>query len=216
VLLIQPIVSVTECIAPAGKPIRYGEAEPWKRIKELIGTTHPARLPGHHRQRTKNDGRAFDTNEELLGIGKEKHQNPERGEENGVYSQAFVQAGLVLHKKSNKSSTQALKATSIQGYIWHRNSCWLDSSLTVLFYAISCDKPSFLSHFSSVEPETSFGRLFRVMHARQLADESSHSVNGVQQSEIRDSFCHHLFEIGAMVETEFSHQPAFVCISILI
>lgn len=56
-----------------GAPIRYGEAEPWKKIAAKIGRTHPVRAPGaRESRRKKNDGRAPDTNKELTAIKVQK------------------------------------------------------------------------------------------------------------------------------------------------
>src|SRR4051812_44539439 len=50
-----------------GAPIRYGQAEPWKKVANAIGRTKPTRAPEKQRsKRYTNDGRPPDTLKELL------------------------------------------------------------------------------------------------------------------------------------------------------
>ncbi len=50
-----------------GQPTRYGQAEPWKLTKEMIGRTKVSRAPENQSRHPKNDGRKFNTEKELLG-----------------------------------------------------------------------------------------------------------------------------------------------------
>ena len=50
-----------------GVPIRYGQGERWKSVRERIGRTKPSRAPNVAvKKRKKNDGRPPDTVNELL------------------------------------------------------------------------------------------------------------------------------------------------------
>ncbi|KAJ7255555.1 hypothetical protein C8J57DRAFT_1236006 [Mycena rebaudengoi] len=60
----------------SGIKTRYGEPEPWKKVKEAIGRTKRSRTPGKRTSRSrKSDGRPPDTAKELLGKGHRKSRS---------------------------------------------------------------------------------------------------------------------------------------------
>ena len=89
----------------------YGKAEHWKAVAAEIGRTKPSRAPAAQaRRRKKNDGRPPDTSAELL-----KSKRPKRGP-----------AG----------APKTIPAQRITSYRWKDNSCWLDTSLELLYQVL--------------------------------------------------------------------------------
>jgi len=107
-------------IVTGGVPIRYGAGERWKKIALEIGRTKPSRAPDSAaKKRKKNDGRPPDTSKELVESSKRKTKKK------GV---AF-KSDLMLGDAS---------------YPWNENSCWLDSSLELLYRAIRLPGDEFI------------------------------------------------------------------------
>ncbi|KAF9547111.1 hypothetical protein CPC08DRAFT_648853 [Agrocybe pediades] len=91
-----------------GTPIRYGESEPWKKTAAKIGRTKPSRAPdiAETKRKSKSDGRPPDTVKELV---------------------------ITPAKKKKKNTDPLFDNPS---YPWNLNSCWLDTSLQILFIAL--------------------------------------------------------------------------------
>lgn len=120
-----------------GVPIRYGRAEPWKVIAQQIGQTKPSRAPKpEESKRKKNDGRPPDTAKELLGKSS-KHKAP-----------------------TVKNTKHYAMGFALQSYPWSKNSCWLDSSLNLLYRAISRDFPDFSKRFQGLNTNMALKALF--------------------------------------------------------
>ncbi|KAJ7017996.1 hypothetical protein C8F04DRAFT_978179 [Mycena alexandri] len=98
-----------------GVPIRHGQAEPWKVIAQHIGRTKPGRAPNAANSRRK-----------LKNDGRPPDTSAE----------------LLGKLKSGKGASKAAPHSS---YPWSRNSCWLDSSLELIFNPVMRDFLGFSS-----------------------------------------------------------------------
>jgi hypothetical protein len=169
-----------------GVPIRYGQPEPWKAIAQQIGRTKPSRTPQSTAQkRKKNDGRPPDTSRELLG-----------------------------HKRvKTESAAPTKKAILSPSYPWANNSCWLDTSLELLYQTVTRDFQDFSSRFAELHPETSLHTLYRLLDLRQLTNidggKEDLSLNLSQQ---RDNFRKHLHS-RKLIKSITSFESLFVSAS---
>ncbi|KAJ6523218.1 hypothetical protein DFH09DRAFT_1047292 [Mycena vulgaris] len=151
----------------AGIPIRYGQAESWKVIAQIMGRTKPSRAPdASSSKRSKNDGRAPDTSAELLGSSK--------AGQNGS------KAGSKTRPKDREVS-----------YPWSKNSCWLDSGLELLFHAVMRNPVDFSFSFEDVNPECAITPLFKIMNLRKTLLGSGEDPSAMLSLQ-RDGFRDHL------------------------
>ncbi|KAJ8080754.1 hypothetical protein PM082_017588 [Marasmius tenuissimus] len=100
-----------------GVPIAYKPHEPWKLTYKKRGTTHPSHLLNSKESDGKSQARCPpDTSSELVGSStkpalKQKHAQS-----------LFAVLADLLH--------------AIPSYVWSMNSCWLDTSLELLFHTV--------------------------------------------------------------------------------
>jgi hypothetical protein len=126
-----------------GTLIRYGKAEPGKAIAQQIGRTKPSRAPEpEESRRKKNDGRPPDTSKELLANPKSKSPTKTR-------SSAKEKMTPTVHDRPS--------------YPWHNNSCWLDTSLELIFITVMRDFPRFSSLNQVLLPEMALRVLFETL-----------------------------------------------------
>ncbi|KAJ7440431.1 hypothetical protein FB451DRAFT_1191601 [Mycena latifolia] len=157
----------TIVIFQAGVPIRYGQAEPWKVISQVIGRTKPGRAPeASSSKRGTNDGRPPDTSAELLGKSKGS-------------------------KGTSKAGSKPKPPARLVGYPWSKNSCWLDSGLELLFSAITRDFPDFSFVFEDIDPACGIAPLFKVMNLRKTLPGSDRDPSNMLSLQ-RDGFRTHL------------------------
>lgn len=147
--------------------IRYGQPESWKVISQQIGRTKPSRAPKPENKRhKKNDGRPPDTSCELLGkkVG------------------------------STSQSRQVTKAPlSFPSYQWSNNSCWLDTSLELLFQTVMRDFSGFSVWFAGLHPEMSLKILHEMLELRTVISVDKGEKNpSIWLSEQWDNFREHL------------------------
>lgn len=74
-------------------------------------------------------------------------------------------------------------------YAWKNNSCWLDSSLEVIFNVTSRDFKGFAGRFLSIPPDSVPYALFQALNHRHIAytqDGENHSVEWL--SATRETF----------------------------
>ncbi|KAG2140158.1 hypothetical protein DEU56DRAFT_735326 [Suillus clintonianus] len=137
----------------SGIPLFYGNMRQfWQKWKAELGTTHPSRAPDKiaAKKRTRNDGRPPDTARQLLG----NHSTN----------------GETLHDTS-LSPTKRPRLNDIKraSYKWSNNSCWLDTSLELLFAAASQDfETSFSPRMSELTDEDSLSLLSHALNARTV------------------------------------------------
>ena len=130
-----------------GVPILYGAHEPWKVIASNIGRTKPGRASRpEDKNRKKNDGRPPDTKEELLQAKKQK----------AVHS-FFKSTTKTVHVEFGPPS-----------YPWDANSCWLDTSLELLFVSVMRNFNEFSSLFNSVPKNSGLYALYTTLNSRRL------------------------------------------------
>ncbi|KAI4517633.1 hypothetical protein K525DRAFT_210448 [Schizophyllum commune Loenen D] len=129
-----------------GGLIRYGRAEPWKRLKDKIGRTKRWRAgprplkksvlgvskkAGSKRRKSsrwrpaKNDGRPKDTAKELIP------SDATRGGEN----RGLSNPGVATHHAA-LPLIQTRTEDYLPGVRWRNNSCWLDASFQLFYYSI--------------------------------------------------------------------------------
>jgi hypothetical protein len=135
-----------------GVPIRYGQPERWKKVCDRIGRTKPTRAPtAAEKKRSKNDGRPPDTVKQLLGISPSKKQQ-----------KLLDQLNKQLEGPENRGATENNSRRGVRqpAYRWENNSCWLDTSLQLLFVALSRNFPEFSTVAQTVDSES----LLRTLH----------------------------------------------------
>ncbi|PPR02123.1 hypothetical protein CVT24_011345 [Panaeolus cyanescens] len=131
-----------------GVPIRYGQTEPWKIIAAKHGQTKKTRSKDpEEKKRKKNDGRPPDTSKELL-----------KGSS----------------RKSNKSQQQKATVSFLPSlYPWNRNSCWLDTSLQLLYVALSRDLISLDSVINGLAKDSTLKFILGHLKYRHQLDTSN-------------------------------------------
>lgn len=173
-------------------PIRYGQAEPWKVIAHYIGRTKPSRAPQpQDEKRRKNDGRPPDTAKELL-------------------------KGTKRTKKKNGNGTVRESKIGHVSYPWSDNSCWLDSSMELLFVALSRDFTGYSTQMEGISPELVLSLVFRAFDLRHTRERSgaNHSDSDKQEaskllSDHRDGIRSLLFE-RRLIKRTSNFSSAFV------
>jgi len=122
-----------------GNLIRYGEPERWKKTAEKIGRTKPSRAPDSAaRKRKKNDGRPPDTKKELFKSSLSSSKSKKKVEFSDVES---GQTSPVGHPS----------------YPWQDNSCWLDTSLELLFIALTRNFDEFMNLVPNLNQSSEHG-----------------------------------------------------------
>ena len=157
-----------------GVPIQYGQAEQWKKVSECIGRTKPSCAPDVAiKKRKKNDGRPPDTAKELLKISPSKKKKKDL---------AKLEAHLDAPKSKNPSNMKApgqvgkemvnqTPATSrTPSYPWKENSCWLDTSLQLLFVALTHNFSEFSEFAQKVAPASPLRTLHNIFEQRLNPD----------------------------------------------
>jgi len=153
----------------AGAKVRYGQSEPWKKTAIKIGRTKPSRAS--RPEKKKNDGRPPDTSKELLGKKKKK--------------------------KPLKTSPSPETDFGPPSYPWVDNSCWLDSSLELLFVTVMRDFDDFSSLFASVPTKSLLYQFYKVMDSRKcLPEDASNEMVLKSNRSDRDGFRRKLYESG--------------------
>jgi hypothetical protein len=122
-----------------GALTRYGQAERWKMVKKLYGTTKTTRSGNpNNTKRKKNDGRPPDTAKELLILKSNKKQ---LNLKEAIRKKTPTPSLTAKEQKKLLSLPTPPPATisfplDAPGYPWHQNSCWLDVSLQLLYIAL--------------------------------------------------------------------------------
>ena len=165
-----------------GVPIRYGQAERWKSVRDRIGRTKPSRAPNITvKKRRRNDGRPPDTVKELLqkSASKKKEKQVAKLKEqlaipttelelqvpqpdlDGSMALAVVPNPIVPGPASARHPGIQVEHNTQPCYPWENNSCWLDVSLQLLFVALSRN----FSEFSSLVLTIQEGHPLRTLHS---------------------------------------------------
>lgn len=98
------------------------------------------------------------------------------------------------------------------GYMWKDNSCWLDSSLQLIFVTIMGDFPTFHSRLQGVHESVVLHELFVSMNMRRLlevgdVDARAATINSLTLQ--RDTFRTHLAAHGFLNRNSTtSYEPA--------
>lgn len=153
----------------------YGQAEPWKIVKQKYGTTKPTQSENHaNRKHKKNDGCPPDTSKELLMPNKMKTQltlkesllqmDPRSKATKAKKRLPAIKLSTsktILEKKVPVISLTAMLdppvsplVLDLPNYKWLQNSCWLDTSLQLLYVAMHHSHNEF-SHIHDGLPENS-------------------------------------------------------------
>ncbi|KAF9552882.1 hypothetical protein CPC08DRAFT_767975 [Agrocybe pediades] len=168
--------------------IRYGKAEAWKDNVAALGRTKRSREdPSTSKKRqSKSDGRPPDTIKELL-----------------------------LKPSAKKSKAlQKPQYTLPPSYPWSNNSCWLDTSLQVLFMAVShlpSDYTMLNTHWTKDSPLRS---LFEGL-LRRLEDESESTSTSKKLRSDHDLLRKKLKDMK-IIKTQSSFESLFVWFTDLI
>ena len=168
-------------------PIRYGDGEEWKKIRERIGRTKPARAPDvSEKKRKKNNGRPPDTIKDLLQRPPTKQQS----------------------KEVNKIQALLKVPTSIPSYPWKKNSCWLDASLELLHGTVSYDFGVFTGACQHLPPESPVILLYDMLKTRQTSDPLAKGLSS-ELGQQRDHLRKRLVELKE-AKSVSSFEPLFV------
>ncbi|KAJ6457808.1 hypothetical protein C8R47DRAFT_1203316 [Mycena vitilis] len=173
----------------SGIPIRYGHAEPWKH-----GAGRASRQKGKGRS-SRKDGRPPDTAKELAGDDCSRRRSSS------------------AHKDSVEPPSIVVIPAQRPSYSWNRNSCYLDTSLELIFQTVL---PRFEHEFGSrsgtLHNKESIKKLFELMSLRwqverNLAGSSTSDVIGelVRQ---RDKFRKFLLK-APIVTDPYIFNPLF-------
>ncbi|KAJ3831325.1 hypothetical protein F5878DRAFT_520744, partial [Lentinula raphanica] len=166
-----------------GGLIRYGQAEPWKAMINLIGRSKPTRAASSRKSRQKSDGHPPDTKQELLSKSPTKKKllrsasSRKSGQKSDgrppdtkqdLLSKSPTKEKLLQSKQKPVSSGVVVGPAS---YRWIENSCWIDSALDILYRAISNDYASFSTRFSSTtQTERPIRDLYNLVSLRREAE----------------------------------------------
>lgn len=172
----------------AGVPIRYGQPEPWKGVAEKQGHTKPSRAKNSQDVKwKKNDGRPPDTAKELVKSGKKNNSKD-------------------LTKTATETPQHQLKYGP-PSYQWKANSCWLDTSLQLLFVCVHRNFEEFSSLFDGVSEDTMLCGFFNVLKMRYEIDEDiPNDVASGKLVEHRDTFREALCNFGSIKDTDSSQS----------
>ncbi|KAF9536067.1 hypothetical protein CPC08DRAFT_776665, partial [Agrocybe pediades] len=134
--------------ALSGGRVRYGRPEPWKDLKDEIGRTKRSRASNGAKNKTKeSDARPPDTAKELLGPKSKK-------------------------KSAAKSAAPALKIAQVPtlgppSYPWRSNSCWIDTSLELLYICLLPILPQLKLTFDKVPQDTPLHSFYSTIISRE-------------------------------------------------
>jgi hypothetical protein len=184
-----------------GIPTHYGEAEPWKVQANKFGRTKPTRAgKPEDQKRKKNDGRPPDTIKDLLLKPKQKK----------------VPLGLPSSRLEKKKvsflaaiSTADPKIIQAPNYPWNKNSCWLDTSLQLLYIAVQ-KVPREFSHISEALPKNSTLRtVLATLLERHTLDPQGENISAIlrgQRDDIRK-----LLKQKKAIKSVTQFESLFVC-----
>ncbi|KAJ7504614.1 hypothetical protein B0H11DRAFT_1709555 [Mycena galericulata] len=143
----------------AGVKIRYGIPEPWKHAKTKDGLSKRARAANSSHSR--KDGRPPDTSKELVP-GARKGKGPKSS-------------------KKPPGDPRSQVVARRPSYAWRKNSCWLDTSLELVFQTVSRDfERQFGSRATYLHAAEAISKLFELMTLRRtIEDDPSSGVGPV-------------------------------------
>lgn len=131
---------------PEGIPIRYRRPEAWKVTAAEIGRTKQTRAGDPaEKKRKKNDGRPPDTIKELLKPEKDTKAKPKK-----------------------QPAQQDLGQFGPPSYPWKANSCWLDTSLELLFVCAMRNFDDFSTVFDTVPRSSGLHAFYSTLNLRRL------------------------------------------------
>lgn len=173
-----------------GTPIRYGQPEPWKAIKLQIGRTKSSRASQPGKSRGKNDGRPPDTSKELLS---KKGKSSQKGKSAQI-----------------PPSNEQPVLNSHPSYPWRANSCWLDTSLELLFIAVTRDFQDFVKRFQGGRDNTTLWIIRELFELRLQMETSGGTQDPVKELGFhRDIVRTHLLDRG-IIKQDNTFQGLFV------
>ncbi|EDR15479.1 uncharacterized protein LACBIDRAFT_321327 [Laccaria bicolor S238N-H82] len=190
-----------------GKPICYGKAERWKIVKENIGQTKPtcSGKPAD-KKRKKNDGRLPDTNKELLGTNVKQKQ---------LTLKSFTKKEPEPKKPKPKKPDPKIAespATSpavqdLPSYPWFKNSCWLNSSLQLLYTTMCSSVNEFKTIYNSLPENSAIRPVFSHLLEQYDLDKAEKTTSTFLHCQ-QDSLCTHLKK-KKVIETVSGFESLF-------
>lgn len=166
-----------------GTPIAYKPTEPWKATAAHIGRTKPSRAPDAATQkRKKNDGRPPDTKKELLKPPKKTQKVTKQS----VLTD-YIAKDLSCQASSTAASPNPVLARA--AYPWSGNSCWLDSSLQIVFITVNHDFADFAGGYQDIPKILGLRSLYDIFDKRRISEEQDVDtmLSTIRRKE-RDSF----------------------------
>jgi hypothetical protein len=184
-----------------GKPIRYGKAEPWKIVKENIGRTKPTRSgKPADKKRKKNDGRPPDTNKELLGANTKQKQltlesftkkKPEPKKPKPKKPDAKIAESEPKNVPVPATPSASPAVQDLPSYPWFKNSCWLDSSLQLLYTTMRSSVDEFKTIYNALPENSAIRPVFSHLLERYNLDKAEKTTSTFLRRQ-RDSLRTHL------------------------
>ena len=162
-----------------GIPIRYRWPEAWKVTAAEIGRTKPTCVakPGE-KKRKKNDGRPPDTIKELFKPEKGTKKKPakkvvfefsEESEEavtkepaKGSKKKLTKETDITTKKQAPTTSTKKL-TFGPPSYRWKHNSCWLDTTLKLLYVALMRNFEEFSAILDALDDDSPLQVILKLM-----------------------------------------------------
>jgi hypothetical protein len=180
-------------------------------VKELYGTTKTTRSADPaDSKRKKNDGRPPDTVKELLMPKTKKKQL--------TLDESLSKKTADPKSKTTKKKEDPPPATSIPpppslspdppSYPWNRNSCWLDTSLQLLYVAMRSSVPEFRRIYGAL-PQ---GSMLRVVLASLLKRYDLDKANKTTSAVLRGQrdYLHKYLKRKQAIRTATGFESLFV------
>jgi hypothetical protein len=119
----------------------------------------------------------------------------------------------LLGPKSLKTKAVSVRKTnSNPSYPWANNSCFLDTSLELVFQSVMRDFHDFSIRFTSHETETTLYLLHRMFELRKLVDvDEGEKDPSAWLANQRDNFREHL-RSRKIIQSLSSFESLFVCL----
>ncbi|KAF8194527.1 hypothetical protein BJ912DRAFT_1141396 [Pholiota molesta] len=166
-----------------GVPIAYKPTQAWQSTAAHIGRSKASRAPNAQSiHRKKNDGRPPDTKKELLQPSKKKHE----------------QTLITNYTVNNSERPESSVLLATPSYPWSQNSCWLDTSLELIFASITRDFMDYASGCQDIPKICGLKSLYEIMDKCRISELAPSDVISKARQTERDGFRKLLKKKGAI------------------
>jgi len=177
-------------------------------VKKVYGTTKTTRSADPaDSKRKKNDGRPPDTVKELLMPKVKKKQLTI---EESLPKKTAARKPKTTNKKEDSLLPPAYLALEHPSYPWNQNSCWLDTSLQLLYVAVHSSVPEFRRIYDALPEDSTIQVVLTGLFKRYDIDEANKTTSAVLRSQ-RDYLRKYLKRKKA-IKSATGFESLFVCI----